>query len=300
MRLIRPVAVIDAVLVDSNVPESEPVYSGAATYAKDAVVRGNTTDTAHRTFKSLIASNTGQPLTDDTKWLETGATNRWMMFDGSVQSQTTNANSIEVELQSPMRVDSVALLNLDAASVTVTMTDAIDGEVFDETYSLVSPSGIIDWYSYFFEPIERLSDILVTGLPPYANAVVAVSLDDAGGTARCGALVFGQSREIGATQYGASVGILDYSRKERDAFGNFVVVERAFANRADFTVWVEKGLTDQVKNLLSGYRATPIVYVGSEDPQYASTIVYGFFRDFSLELSYPTHSICSLSIEGLT
>jgi hypothetical protein len=39
------------------------------------------------------------------------------------------------------------------------------------------------------------------------------------------------------------------------------------------------------------------VWVGSEE--YASMIVYGFYKDFSIEISYPTVSICSLEIEGL-
>jgi hypothetical protein len=298
MKLIRPVTVNDDVLNSSNVAESEAVYSAGTTYALNAIVRGNTTETAHRTFQSLVGSNVGNPLTDATKWLATGSTNRWKMFDGAVQSQTENANSIAVELQATGRVDSVALFNVSGVSATVTMTDATDGVVFDETFSLVSTNGITDWFAYFFEPIERLADLYVGDMPPYANAAIDVTISDTGGTAKCGALVMGLSKQIGVTQYGASVGIIDYSRKEANAFGEFVVTERAFSKRASFTVWSENGLVDQIQQLLAAYRATPIVYVGSA--MFGSTLVYGFYRDGAVEIAYPTHSILSLTIEGLT
>lgn len=298
MLLIRPATINDAALVSSNVPESEAVYNPATTYSTGNIVRGNVTLTAHRLFASLANSNVGNPLSDATKWLEIGPTNRWAMFDTIVGTQTENADSIEVELTTPGRVDSVSAINVNAASITVVMTDAIDGEVFNETVSLVSPSGIIDWYAYFFEPIERQSDVVVMGLPPYAGATVQVSLDDAGGTAMCGALVFGQSKNIGEAQHGATVGIKDYTRKEANDFGDFVVVERAFSKRASFNIWMAAGLTDEVQKLLASYRATPIVYVGSD--AFTSTIVFGFYRDFNIELAGPNHSLCSLEIEGLT
>jgi hypothetical protein len=298
MLLIRPATIDDAALVSSNVAESEPAYNPATTYAKDAVVRGNTTPTAHRLFESLVASNTGNALTDNTKWLEIGATNRWRMFDTIVDTQTERAESIAVELTTPGRVDSVAVLNCSASAVQVVMTDPVEGVVFDETIPLVSPSGITDWYAYFFEPIERLTDKVITGLPPYAGAEIAVTLLAPGSTAMCGALVIGQSKDIGDAQYGATVGIKDFSRKEQNDFGDYTIVERAFSKRVNFTIWMPAGNTDQVQNLLATYRATPIVYVGSE--AYGSTVVFGFYRDFNIELSGPVHSMCSIEIEGLT
>ena len=45
-------------------------------------------------------------------------------------------------------------------------------------------------------------------------------------------------------------------------------------------------------------RSTPVVWIGS--PGYESTIIYGFCRDFNVELALPTHAHCSFRIEGLT
>lgn len=298
MLMIRPVMVDDVVLEDSNVPESEPVYSTGTTYAKDAEVRGNVPATQHLVFRSVEAGNLNKPLSDPLWWLQVGPTNRYRMFDQTVGTQTTNAESVEVRLSTPGRVDSVALLNVAGASVQVQMTDATDGVVFDQTYSLVSSSGITDWWSYFFEPIERLTDLFVTGLPPYAGADVTVTVSDPGATVSVGTLVFGLSKNIGDAEMGASVGIQDYSRKDRDQFGNTIVVQRAFSKRGRFNVKVAAGEVDQTFNLLADYRAIPIVWVGAT--KYGVTLIYGFFRDFNIEIAYDTFSYCSLELEGLT
>ena len=58
------------------------------------------------------------------------------------------------------------------------------------------------------------------------------------------------------------------------------------------------GAVDEIVNLLAEYRATPIVYIGSD--AYASTIVYGFYKDFTVVIAYYLKSICNLEIEGLT
>lgn len=300
MKLIRPVAVDDDVLTASSVPEDEPVWNSGATYALNAVVRGSG-DYAHRAFRSLQATNTNHALTPqvgNTWWEEIGATNRWKMYDGSVQSQTVRAEGIQVEHLPPTRVDSVALLNVDAASAQVTVIDPTEGVVFNQEYSLISDSGISDWYKFFFEPVERKPKLVVTGMPPLAGVTLAVTLSDPDGIAKCGALVPGLSREIGGTQFGVNLGIQDYSVKQRDQFGNFGVVERAFSERGNFTIFVANGYVDRLQSLLSGYRATAIVYLGDE--AYGATALYGFYRDFSTVISYPDVSVLQLEIESLT
>lgn len=257
------------------------------------------TASLHRIYESLQAGNIGHsPRSSPTWWLDLGNTNRWRMFDQAVNSQTSNANSIAVTIQAEGRMDSVALLNVNAATARFVMTDAVDGVVYDHTYSMVGASGISDWYAYFFEAIVRMTDIVELDMPPYANAQIAITLSDTGGTVLCGACIVGQRKELGKTKYGAGVGIMDYSLKQRDAFGNYTIKERAFSRRGTFSLWVEKTLVDELQTILAAYRATPIVYIGADD--YGSTVIYGFYKDFSTVISYPTESLCDIELEGLT
>lgn len=231
-------------------------------------------------------------------WLEIGATNRWLMFDRSVTSQTTASDSLSITVIADGRVDSIVLLNISASSVTITATDAVDGEIYNHTDNLAATSGITDWYAYFFEPVIRRTDYFVGDLPPYSGATITITLGDSGETVACGAAVLGIGKELGGTQYGMSLGIQDYSIKERDAFGNYTIRQRAFSKRQKLTMQVENTLVDSIQTLLASYRATPVVYVGADD--FGSSVIYGFYKDFQIVVSYPTVSICDIEIEGLT
>lgn len=253
----------------------------------------------HKVYESLQAGNLGHsPPSSDAWWLDCGSTNRWKMFDTSVTSQTSAADELEVSVEASGRVNTVALLNVSAATARVVMTDDVDGVVFDETQTLSSDSGITDWYAYFFEPIVRATDALFSNLPPYADAQIDITLTDTGSAVLCGAALLGLAREIGGVQYGASVGIQDYSVKQQNDFGDYTILERAFSKRGVWAVYVDNGVVDELAKILAEYRATPTLYIGSED--FTSTYIYGFYKDFSIVISYPTESICNLELEGLT
>lgn len=298
MRIIRPITVVDSTLVSSNVAETEyTAYAAGTTYALGDRVRVVSTN-IHQVYESLVASNIGNtPATSPTKWALVGATNRWKMFDASVSSQTTNTSTIAVTLSTTTRVDSIAIMNSSAATARVKMT-TVDGVVYDQTKSLTSTAGIVDWYSYLFEPITRIQDFVVEKLPLYNTATFEVTLTDTGATVACGALVAGLMKDFGDTQAGAKVGIQDYSIKTKDAYGNYSVTQRAFNKRADFTIYMPSGNVDAMQTILASYRSIPIVYIASTD--YSATILLGFYKDFSIDIAYPTYSICNIQIEGLT
>jgi hypothetical protein len=297
MKLIAPTSVTDSTLVSSNVPENDyPVYSATTTYALDAFVI-YIAPNVHRVYQSLAAANLGNVVTDTTKWLDCGPTNRWKMHDQTLQSQTVSPSIVNVYSVEGL-CTAVAALNLDASSMHVRMTDEVDGVVFDSTISLISPSGIDSWYKYFFEPITQSPDAIMLDLPPYANPTIEVSIFSTKGSVACGALLLGNEKDIGDTQFGAKIGITDYSTKTQDAFGNYSITKRPYRKTGDFPVIVDTHYVDQLQILLAQYRSTPVLYVGSES--FASSFVYGFYRDFDITIQYPSYALCSINIEGLT
>ena len=299
MKIIRPLAITDAVLINSNVPEDDyPAYASDTTYPLGArvVVIG---PGVHLVYESLQAGNVGHaPAASLEYWVAVGPTNRWRMFDTSITSQAENADTISVSLATTGISNGVALLNIDCTGIHVQAVDAALGVVYEKTINPALSSGITDLYSYFTEPITRITEMALTDLPAYSNMRLNITLSNVGRTVRCGGVVVGQVRKMGDLQYGAKIGIADYSIKTRDQFGNFDVVERAFSNKATWSLWIDSGEVDLVKRLLAQYRATPIVYIGAD--MYGATIVYGFYKDFSIDISYPTVSVCSLELEGLT
>lgn len=294
MKVLLPETVDATTLASSNVAETVAPYSAGTSYALGAQVRD---DATHKLFESLVTSNLGNPLTDTTKWLDLGLTNRWGMFDQKLGTLTSQAEAITCVFAFPGRISGVALFGLDAASVTVTVADATDGVVFDQTFDLTSQDNVNDYYDYCFQPVIRRTEIFVDGLPPYAGATITVTITNPGATAVCGNLVLGVVRALGATAYGAGLGIIDYSRKEADAWGNVDLVQRDYRNTGSFSVSVDRAMVGEVKRVLTVRRGKPTVFIGSE--QFSSMLIYGFARDWDVKVaSYPLADL-TLELESL-
>tara|TARA_R110000744_G_scaffold90769_2_gene176254 strand:- start:152 stop:1060 length:909 start_codon:yes stop_codon:yes gene_type:complete len=302
MDIIKPIIVTDSVLTSTNIPENDYAeWASGTTYSINQKVISVTT---HRIYSSVINSNTNNdPTTDDgTNWLNIGATNRWRAFDKYISDPVTNVTSIEYTLTPPTgsTPSAVSLFNLKGISATVTVTDSVDGVVYNQTISLTDNRNIIDWYSYFFAEQVQREEALFIDIPPYIGAVVGVTVtQETGLTANLGQLVFGFLTDLGATVYGTSIGIEDYSIKSRDAFGNAIIVERNFSQTVDFDVRLETQTARKVQKTLAALRATPVVYLGSTDVSYG-TLVYGFYRRFDITLETPSYAFASIEVEGLT
>ena len=302
MQIIKPVTVTNSILSSSNITEDDYAeWAVGTTYSVgDKVIVIGTT---HRVYESLVGSNLGNdPTTDDgTNWLTLGATNRWKAFDRKIGDPVTNTTSIEYVLSDAnSNITSVALFGLKGISANVTVTDATEGEVYNETISLIDNRNIVDWYTYFFEEQVQKEQAQWLDIPPYVGSDVQVTVtDNVGDTAELGQLVLGFLSSLGVTSYGTAISIEDFSRKETDAFGNFIVVERAFSQLADFDVKFETANARKIQRTLAALRATPVVYIGSEDTAYGTTI-YGFYRRFDLTLDGPSLSFGAIEVEGLT
>lgn len=293
MIVIEPIAVTDSVLTSSNVLENDyAAYSAGTTYA----LGNRVISTTHKIYESLAASNLGNPLTDITKWLEVGATNRWKMFDSLNNTQTTNANSIDVVLSPALIANGIYMAGLDADSITLTITDAIDGVVYSKTESLIMPAGGTFW-NWCFRRIRRRSVFVSLALPMYSNATYTVSISKPGGTAKCGMFVLGPQVDIGLSLYGLGTDIKDYSTTTFNADGTSTTVTRGFSKRMTIDVVIDNEDIDYVQDMLAGYRQTPVVWIGATT--YGSTCIYGKFSSFKNVIESFPQSKMALQIEGM-
>lgn len=296
MRIIQPVDVTPAVLYSSNVAEDEYPPWTAGTYTQ-----GARRILGHRVYEVLAESTSDAPLaglvTVPPTWLDLGVTNRWRMFDDKVGSVTSHAGTVDVELRPGQVFNAVALLNLTGRDAVVTMTDPVDGVVYERDLQLVD-AGVTNWYDWFFAPIGRQADFVLLDLPAYGTATLRVRVENADDTAAVGELVLGRQVELGVALYGTGVGIIDYSRKSTDEFGVTTVVKRDYSKRCEFDVAVDTELVGYVQRTLAGIRARPVVWIG--DDAHEATLVYGYYRDFSISISTPSYSDATITVEGLT
>lgn len=299
MKLIKPVDITEPKLVSSNVSESDyPVWSSTATYAI-----GNRVMLDHQVWEAVAAVPTGvkpgaETVTSENpaKWQLIGATNRWRMFDDKLESLTTNPGTITVTIKPGAVVNSIAMFNVSGKSVLVQMVDAGEGVVYSKTVTLVD-AGVTNWYDYFFLPVELRTDLVLLDLPAYGSANIVVTVDAGAEQAAVGHFVVGAQQELGTALYGTSVGINDYSIKKVDDFGNTTVVRRSYSNRADFDIVLDTPTVGRVRRLLAEMRATPVVWIGEES--YEATILFGYYKDFTLVFSGPSVSEGSISVEAI-
>lgn len=310
MQVIKPIPLVPGsgtpsiITTSGFLADSTPSWNPGTTYAIGDVVKEIGSN--GKKYKA-IQSSTGVALTNTSYWTQIGYINEFAYLD--TQSSTTAVGNsissvpyISFTLQSPF--DVISLINVIAESVHVTISSpyvSYDRVIQAETTSIYS------WYDYFFAEKTFKKDFVFDEIPisfsgnpipvlitfePRAINPLAVEV---------GSLIVGQLRDIGGTQYGAKLGIVDYSKKTTDDFGTTTFVKRAFSKRMSANTFLLNTQLASVFNTLSEIRATPTVWIASQDSSLEEpTTVYGYYKDFSIDIQYPAHSLCSLEIEGLT
>lgn len=316
MQIVKPTSVTVAApvtgnLLSTNVVNPYPEWSSAGvSYTLGSyVVVGNYTGsntvdiTSSGTYRCLIdhVSNASNgPLQSASNWVRIGPTNQFAVFDNSVSSSTTSTSNIVFTVRSSL-IDSVAVLNVFGSKVKVEVVDAdTSSTVYSRTIQL-SGAESIDWYSYFFffEEEAQKTQALFLDIPKVSNSRTTITIYGSGNVS-VGSFVMGQIKEIGQVQYGVNTGIIDYSRKETDEFGNTSLVVRNYSKRMNAKVFLSNTNLNKVQRLLYSIRATPVLWIGSEDILLEEPlVVFGYYKDFDTEIAYPAHSLCNLQIEGL-
>lgn len=296
LTVVEPLQVTDAVLTASSVPEDDaPAWLAGTSYALGArVVR------QHRVYESAAANNQGaDPASNPVRWVDKGPTNRWAIFD-SVNSTRSKApsGSMSFTLQLPRSVSIVAALNVvGCATVKLRIQHPVFGLLYEQTHSLGSVPSQAGWWEWLAGNRTAPDMLMLRGLPGFVGSTMTVTFTGSE-VLGVGVLVLGEAREIGTGVVSARTGIQDFSRKERNAFGDAILVERAHAKRASFQLKVLTPRVHEDSEYLASLRAKPCLWVGSV--LYGSTVIYGFYQNFEMLIERQSISDCSLDIEGLT
>lgn len=290
MRIVSPFAITDGNMT-TNATESVAAWSSGTNYTA-----GQQAAYGRVVYEAIQNGSNRQPDINPDYWFVVRPTNPWAMFDDKTGTQTVRPDDLEVTVDVDGYADTVGFLNISAATLQV-IVESGGVEVFNQNYQLLDEEDIIDYYEYFFSPIKRLTDIVVPLPPDQLDPVITAKFDDLGSDVRVGSMVIGKSQFIGDTALGATIGIIDYSKIEEDEFGNTFIVERTYTRRGRFTVWLTSSMVDYVYNIVSSYRATPVMVIATE--KYSSTFYYGLLRECEIEIAYPKYSIMSLEVRGL-
>lgn len=303
MRVIKPVEIDDSNLTSSTIPEpdaskSEVVWTPGTRLLGQQFISTNT----HRVYQVVAdPSTTVDPEigvnTIPPSWVDVGPTNKFAMFDTVNSTQSSETTSLVVELTTGTIVNSVAGFAIDGATaLNVTMTDPTEGVVYDRDVEMRDNSDVDSWWSYFFAPIINITEFVLLDLPVFPEATVKVTVT--GVSINFGNLVVGNQLVLGVTNYGSSLQLLDFSKKEQDSFGNIVVRKGRNSKLVNYDVTIQKSKVGYVFNQLSQLTTIPSVYVGTTEAD-DSTLAFGYFRDVQINISSPTITDASIIVEGV-
>lgn len=303
-KTLVPTAITDAMLVSCTVAEPAPgetAWNAATAYAVgDVAVR----TTVHKRYKRLIAGTTATPPESDTSdppvWLDIGATNRWAQFDQKVGTVTSVPSGDLVTVLQPGSVEGIALLELTGTSVRVVMTDRPAGPgavgVYDSgEISLEDVTPISSVYDWMYAPMQHRLSVVLADLPgQFPSCEITVTVRSTSGAA-CGVLAVGRVIEIGATEYDAGAGIINFGKVNDDGFGNREWVEGDWANRVTLPLLLNRSDFARVHRQLARLRSTPCIYIGSSMRDLEPLVCYGVFRD--LYITVPVFPLAHLALE---
>lgn len=302
LSVLVPIEISDFSLVSSTAPEADyPAWSAGITYAVGARCISPIT---HRVYESLVAGNVGHAPTDIANqagstlwWFDVGPTNRWAMLDGEVSTQTIVPSPLTVVVR-PGAVTGMFLAGLDATTLSISIKDKPDGIVIYQYDGDLDSTRQADYYEHFYAAYKLQTDFLASGMDPYTDCEVTITLARPDGDVKCGVLVVGELRSLGQTQYGAKAKPKTYSYIKTDEFGNNTIKRRKKARDMTASAFVALSDANSVLDTISDLLDVPCVWIGTDLPEYTGLRVYGLG---SAELSYdhPQGTILNLTVQGL-
>jgi hypothetical protein len=285
------------VYTDASDAGEPAAWSGSVTYAIGAYASFN-----YRKYISRVANNLNNwPSVSPTQWLDAGPINSRAMFDESTSTQTNGGSSLNVQIGFNAIANAVALLNIDATDIQVRMSAIVNGVstyVYDTgVVSLIDNDPVVDWYEWLFSPQQYKRDIVFTDLPAYSDGIIQVLLNHATGSVKVGHMAAGRISALGQADYGASVGIVDFSTIKTNDFGDRTYTQRGFARTMSVPITINRTDRNSVTRRLEDLRGKPVVWIAAEE--ISATIVYGPFKSFDHVITTWGYSRMQLEIQGL-
>lgn len=249
--------------------------------------------------------NDGSPLPNKDKyqhvgeqwWLDATGNNflenRYRMFNPNPSQKTTNKSEILVQVSPAEAWDSLALFNIGAEGIEIELAN---GPTYSYSQSLKYSSPLSSDFPN--QGTFALVDLPLVDPAIYPNAKLILRLwssDDK--IVFLGYFAVGIRIQIGTTLYGTELGIVDYSRKERDVFGDIAIIERGYTDTVKYNFEAVTDGLGQTKHYLASLRAKAAVYIGSV--LLPETIIYGWYRDFLLPEDALELSTGNIEVESI-
>ena len=308
MKVIPPITVTAAMLTSSTIAEpdtsiGEASWVSATNYTTGALVIRTTT---HKVYERLAPGgvDAGLPEVSPTKWLEIGPTNKWAMFDSN-RTTGSSASGTCVVVITPSasvntRINSIALVGCSALSVTIDVSSG-GSSVYTYTAPLLTRN-TSGWYKYFFGTFNYRASVVNFNIPPTIDNIITITFTMPATNGSIGNIIIGNYISLGDIQVSPTLEALNFSKIERDEFGNSLLVQRRTVPRTSQRTFTTKANVNKLLAARESLNAVPAVWAGIDDNidlYFEPLLILGVYKEFSISMDYPDYAIVSLQLEEM-
>ena len=217
------------------------------------------------------------------------------LTDSKLNTQVSETDSFYVKLNQGLS-DTIALLNMDAASVKIELLNATTSESIKSYEIDLRSDSYRDIWGYFYDDFVFKNDIYLNTILTY-NMHIKITVNHTGKTAKFGKIITGVSSKNIHMLTQHTPDMLDYSTVNRDeTTGDVTFTEGYYAKKLNLTMVVDnEDFSNAIKQLYA-LRGKAVLFLGDGGEH---SIVFGFIRNFDAQYSFKNKEYIGLNIEGL-
>lgn len=216
-------------------------------------------------------------------WVRLGATNRWRAFDNRLGGLTTGRTTITYTIQLLRTLNAICFFSLNAETVRLRVVAPDLAILEDRTIQMAARESGGNFWENVYNPITFNPDLVITDLLMPAGTTIELTIM-AGSAAQVVEIMIGNDISIGETLFDSSLGIIDYSRKDRDEWGGIFIVPRPVTKTVNFRFSIPTEGASRVQRIMERVTSKVCVFYAVEGSDPFGTTVAGILHDYDLTL----------------
>ncbi|MCH9665201.1 MAG: hypothetical protein K0U41_05060 [Gammaproteobacteria bacterium] len=249
-----------------------------------------------------------QPEDSDIKWNFVRKTNEQSLLDRRSNILTGREDETQFIINCEEGIDTIALINIRASSLTWTFTR--DGVVYGgDRIDLTDIGSITNYADYLLRRPNFVRNHIIRNIPKFSHRLqdpiagqLVITLRNPGAPATIGQVVPGNEYRLGLADGDSfRAGFKDFSEIRQDDFGTTATTPRGATFRHRIKCVYDRNLTDNVEQFLIQYRGgNPIVFYATPNELAGSTL-YGYIKQADIKYLQATTDMAELDVqtEGL-
>ncbi len=303
MKAFIPIDITDDILVSSTISEpseTEPLWSSTKTYAEDELVSVIETN-SHLVYTAKRTNLNKPPATSKDDWFLKGKTNRFRMFDWNQRDPSVGSSEDMIIIRPKQRINSL-MVELQADYIDITVTDGSCNNVIYQMSKSLLKRNVSTFYEWFYVPFVYEKKIVVFDIQPVSDPIIKLTVRSNDGSNEILRLPIGFSIDLGVTQFSPVLDMDNYSKVVRDGFASATFYPAQSIPKNEYKIVSNRNRVNVLRKFREDVGSKAAVWSALDDMDYEYTeslIIFGFVRDFNIEIPHNEYTLTSLYIEGI-